>query len=264
MARQGEGSGRGAVRREGDAHGEDRRGACLNGGAHGEDRAACGRVGGRREGDARLGCAACTGYKPASPRCVRCRAKGEGYGALWPDGRPRCAWANPDNPAYVAYHDHEWGVPCHDNGRLFELLVLECFQAGLSWECILNKREGFRRAFHGFDVVRIAAFTEEDVNRLMADPSIVRSGAKIRAAIGNARAFMGVQEEFGSFDAYLWGWVDGEPLRETGLSSSPLSEALSRDLKRRGMRFVGPVTAYAFLQAAGVVNSHDECCDLHG
>ena len=166
----------------------------------------------------------------------------------WDDGKTRCAWANPRNPAYLAYHDREWGVPCHDDGRLFEMLVLECFQAGLSWECILNKREAFRRA---------------DVERLMADAGIVRNRRKIEAAIGNARAFRAIQREFGSFDAYLWGWTGGEVVRETGLASSPLSDAVSADLRRRGMRFVGTTVTYAYLQSVGVIWSHDEDCFLH-
>lgn len=206
----------------------------------------------------------CTGYKPGSPRCVRCRSKaGEGYGAQWADGKGRCAWANPNNPAYVAYHDHEWGVPSRDDDHLFEMLVLESFQAGLSWECILNKREGFRRAFDGFDLEKVCAYDEAKVDALMEDPAIVRNRAKIRAAIKNARAFKAIQEEFGSFAAYLWGWVDGEPVHETGRTTSPLAERVSRDLKRRGMSFVGPTTVYAYLQSVGVVESHEAGCWLH-
>ena len=181
----------------------------------------------------------------------------------WDDGKTRCAWANPRNPAYLAYHDREWGVPCHDDGHLFEMLVLECFQAGLSWECILNKREAFRRAFAGFDLDAVAAFGPADVERLMADAGIVRNRRKIEAAIGNARTFRAIQREFGSFDAYLWGWTGGEVVREAGLASSPLSDAVSADLRRRGMRFVGTTVTYAYLQSVGVIWSHDEDCFLH-
>lgn len=209
-------------------------------------------------------CGACGGYKPRSPRCVRCRAAASSEpGSLWADGRPRCAWANPDNPDYLAYHDHEWGVPCHDDRRLFELLVLEGFQAGLSWECILAKREGFRAAFDGFDPARVATYDNEKVTSLMADPAIVRHGGKIRAAVGNARALLAIQKEYGSFDTYLWNWVGGIPLKEQGLSSSPLSRALAADLKARGMAFVGPTITYAYLQAAGLIDSHEKGCFLH-
>ncbi len=180
----------------------------------------------------------------------------------WPDGRRRCRWANPKNERYVRYHDGEWGVPLHDEKRLFELLTLECFQAGLSWECVLNKREAFRRAFGGFDPGAVAAYGEEKLRALQNDPGIIRNERKIRAAVGNARVFLAVEQAFGSFDAYLWGWTGGRVLYEQGLSRSPLSEALARDLRRRGMRFFGPTVAYAFLQAAGVINGHEPGCFL--
>ena len=180
----------------------------------------------------------------------------------WPDGRRRCRWANPKNERYVRYHDGEWGVPLHDEKRLFELLTLECFQAGLSWECVLNKREAFRRAFGGFDPGAVAAYGEEKLRALQNDPGIIRNERKIRAAVGNARVFLAVEQAFGSFDAYLSGWTGGRVLYEQGLSRSPLSEALARDLRRRGMRFFGPTVAYAFLQAAGVINGHEPGCFL--
>lgn len=181
----------------------------------------------------------------------------------WPDGKQRCCWANPANPRYVAYHDDEWGVPVHDDGRLFEMLVLECFQAGLSWECILNKREAFRRAFDGFDLDAVCAYGQQKVEALLQDASIVRNRLKVDAAITNARIFRSMQEAHGSFAAYLWGWTDGKVVRETGLATSLLSDAVSADLKRRGMKFVGSTVVYAYLQAVGVIDSHEEGCFLH-
>lgn len=182
----------------------------------------------------------------------------------WPDGRQRCFWANPKNERYVRYHDEEWGRPVHDDGKLFEILLLECFQAGLSWECVLNKREGFRRAFAGFDLEKVCAFTAEDVERLTQDAAIIRHRRKIEAAIGNARVFRCIQQEFSSFDCYLWQWTEGEVLHEYGRTTSPLSDALSKDLKKRGMRFVGSTTIYSYLQAVGVIESHEPNCFLLG
>ncbi len=181
----------------------------------------------------------------------------------WPDGRPRCRWANPSNPRYVEYHDREWGVPVHDDRVLYEMLVLECFQAGLSWECILNKREAFRAAYEGFDPERVASYGDSDVGRLMSDPGIVRNRAKIAASIGNTRVFLNIAEEHGTFSDYLWGWTGGETVREHTEASSPLSDRISKDLNRRGMRFVGTVTVYSYLQAVGVVDSHAPECFLH-
>ncbi|WP_436970270.1 DNA-3-methyladenine glycosylase I [Mitsuokella multacida] len=183
---------------------------------------------------------------------------------IWPDGKCRCFWANPKNECYVRYHDEEWGRPVHDDGKLFEMLLLECFQAGLSWECVLNKREGFRRAFAGFDLEKVCAFTPEDVERLMQDASIIRHRRKIEAAIGNARVFHCIQQEFGSFARYLWQWTEGKVLHEYGLTTSPLSDALSKDLKKRGMRFVGSTTIYSYLQAVGVIEPHEPDCFLSG
>ena len=164
----------------------------------------------------------------------------------------------------MRYHDEEWGRPVHDDGKLFEMLLLECFQAGLSWECVLNKREGFRRAFAGFDLEKVCAFTPEDVERLMQDASIIRHRRKIEAAVGNARVFRCIQQEFGSFARYLWQWTEGKVLHEYGLTTSPLSDALSKDLKKRGMRFVGSTTIYSYLQAVGVIESHEPDCFLSG
>jgi len=166
----------------------------------------------------------------------------------------------------VAHHDEEWGVPSHDDRHLFELLTLEGAQAGLSWATILGKREGYHRAFAGFDAQTVARFDTGDVERLLADPGIVRNRAKVESTVGNARAFLAVQEEGGGFATYVWEFVDGEPLvgRWASLAELPTetaeSRALSKDLKRRGFRFVGPTIVYAFMQTAGLVNDHVACC----
>jgi DNA-3-methyladenine glycosylase I len=166
----------------------------------------------------------------------------------------------------VAYHDDDWGVPCHDDIELFERLLLECFQAGLSWSTILRKRDNFRRAFEGFDPARIAAYGPDDFARLMADAGIVRNRLKVDGATKNARAYLAIQAEHGSFDHYLWNWVDGQPLvnQPTSLAeipaSTPLSDAVSKDLKRRGFTFVGTTIIYAFLQSVGVVDDHETSC----
>jgi len=177
----------------------------------------------------------------------------------------RCEWAGTE-PLMVAYHDDEWGVPTHDDARLFELLTLEGAQAGLSWRTILNKREGYRAAFAGFDVERVARFNDADVDRLVRDASIVRHRGKIESTVANARAIQSVQHEFAAFDAYVWRFVEGEPLvsEYEDLQQLPAvtdeSTALSKDLKRRGFRFVGPTTVYAFMQAAGLVDDHVVTC----
>ena len=174
----------------------------------------------------------------------------------------RCAWVPEGDPLYVAYHDEEWGVPSHDERHLFELLVLEGAQAGLSWSTILRKREGYRRAFAGFDAQRVAGFNERDVERLLADASIVRNRAKIESAIGNARATL----ELGGLDAHLWSFVGGQPIVNSwrALAEIPAetaeSQTMSKDLKRRGFRFVGPTICYAFMQACGLVNDHTTDC----
>ena len=178
--------------------------------------------------------------------------------------RKRCAWAH--TPLGIAYHDAEWGVPVHDERVLFEFLVLEGAQAGLSWETILNKREGYRRAFAGFDFAKVARFTPDKMRRLMQDQGIVRNRLKIASTVTNARAFIGVQREFGSFDAYVWRFVGGKPRvnRRRALGQVPArtaqSDALSRDLLGRGFKFVGSTICYAFMQAVGMVNDHSVDC----
>ncbi len=180
----------------------------------------------------------------------------------------RCGWAGTD-PLYVAYHDEEWGVPVHDDRRLFEFLVLEGAQAGLAWITILRKREGYRRAFEGFEPGRVARFDKRKIERLLADPAIVRNRLKVESAVTNARAFLEVQEEFASFDAYQWGFVGGRPLRnrfETLAELPPrteTSDAFSKDLKKRGFRFVGSTIVYAHMQAVGMVNDHLVSCFRH-
>jgi len=172
----------------------------------------------------------------------------------------RCTWAR--TPLYIAYHDQEWGVPVHDDRALFEMLVLEGAQAGLSWLTILAKRQAYRAAFACFDPEVVARYDDRKVAELLANPGIVRNRQKIEATIQNAKAFLAVQQGFGSFDAYVWRFVDGRPKRnawrtlEEIPSSTPESEALSRDLRRRGFRFVGPTICYAFMQAVGMVNDH--------
>jgi DNA-3-methyladenine glycosylase I len=177
----------------------------------------------------------------------------------------RCAWAG-DKPHMVKYHDTEWGVPVHDDRVLFEFLLLEGAQAGLNWETILRKRENYRRAFHRFDARKIARYTAKDVRRLLTDEGIVRNRLKVRAAIINAQQFLAVQREFGSFDAYLWRFVGGRPIQHARRSlkevpaTSPESDAMSKDLRRRGFKFVGSTICYAFMQATGMVNDHTVDC----
>ena len=179
---------------------------------------------------------------------------------------PRCGWVVNSDPLYLAYHDEEWGTPSHDDHHLFEMLVLEGAQAGLSWSTILHKREGYRRAFAGFDPAMVARFDDADVARLLADSGIVRNRLKIESAIANARAVLEVTSQRGSLDAYVWSFVGGAPKspgwQRTGEipAETEDSQALSRDLKRRGFRFVGPTVCYAFMQAVGLVNDHIVGC----
>ena len=176
----------------------------------------------------------------------------------------RCHWAG-DDPLMTAYHDEQWGVPVHDDRLLFEMLILEGAQAGLSWMTILKKRPAYRKAFAEFDPAKVARFTAKDRARALADEGIVRNRAKIESTVKNAQAFLAVQKEFGSFDAYLWQHVEGQPVQGKSRggdipAQTPLAEALSRDLKKRGFGFVGPTILYAFLQATGVVNDHLTTC----
>ena len=177
----------------------------------------------------------------------------------------RCEWANKDE-LYIRYHDEEWGVPLHDDRRLFELLILEGAQAGLSWQTILRKRLNYVRAFDGFEPGKIAEYDGEKVTRLLADDGIVRNRLKVRATIQNARAFLSLQGDFGSFDSFVWSFVGGSPKKNAWKrlqelpSKTPESEAMSRDLRKRGFSFVGPTVCYAFMQSAGVVNDHVVDC----
>ena len=180
----------------------------------------------------------------------------------------RCGWAGTD-PLYVAYHDEEWGVPAHDDRHLFEMLVLEGAQAGLSWSTILNKREGYREAFDGFDIETVAAYAQDDVDRLLVNPGIVRNRLKIQSAIKNAKAVLEIQKEYGSLDAYLWQFVDGSPRQNAWATLADVpatteqSDAMSKALKKRGMGFVGSTICYAFMQAVGMVNDHVVTCYRH-
>lgn len=181
----------------------------------------------------------------------------------------RCSWVKENNPLYVAYHDQEWGIPLHDERALFELLCLETYQAGLSWETILNKRAAFRQVFHGYDVHQAAVMTDAELEGILQNPAVVRNRRKIYATRANARAFLKIQAEFGSFDHYIWSFVDFTPIDNPVKdykqmpSKTPLSEKLAKDMKRRGFEFVGPVCVYSFLQAAGLVNDHEETCDFN-
>ncbi len=182
------------------------------------------------------------------------------------DDQPRCSWAT-SSAQMIAYHDNEWGIPCHDDQALFERLVLESFQAGLSWATILQKREHFRRAFADWDIPRIAAYATDDVAQLMQDASIIRNRRKIEATIQNARCFLAVQQEVGLFDRYIWGFVGGQPLVratpprwEDVPAHTPESTMLARDLRQRGFQMVGPTMCYALMQSIGMVNDHVPGC----
>ena len=183
--------------------------------------------------------------------------------------RTRCGWVPDGDPLYAAYHDDEWGVPSHDDRLLFELLTLEGAQAGLSWATILRKRDGYRRAFADFDPEAVARFGDRDVERLLADPGIVRHRGKIESTVNNARRVLEIAAELGSLDVYLWSFVGGSPLDRRAADWRELpaetdeSRAMSRDLKRRGFRFVGPTTCYSLMQAAGLVNDHETSCFRH-
>jgi DNA-3-methyladenine glycosylase I len=181
------------------------------------------------------------------------------------DMKTRCEWCGTD-PLYVAYHDNEWGVPSHDDRHLFEMLVLEGAQAGLSWLTILKKRENYRKAFDNFDLEKIAAYTSDDVKRLLADPGVVRNRLKIESAIRNARGSLAIIEEFGSLDSYLWGFVDGRTIQNDYRTTAEIaprtarSDAMAKDLKKRGFNFVGSTICHSFMEAVGMVNDHTTDC----
>jgi len=178
----------------------------------------------------------------------------------------RCAWVDPENKIYTEYHDKEWGTPVHDDKKLFEMLVLEGAQAGLSWETVLKKRENYRKAFDGFDPQKVARYDEAKQAELLQNKGIIRNRLKIRSAIRNAGVFLEIQKEFGSFDTYIWNFVDNKPVPNEfeSISQLPakteLSEMISRDLKKRGMNFIGPTIIYAYMQSVGMVNDHEVSC----
>ena len=173
--------------------------------------------------------------------------------------KKRCTWAGPEE-IYIKYHDEEWGIPTHDDKELFEMLVLESFQAGLSWITILKKRENFREAFDDFDVVKVADYDEDKINELRENEWIIRHKGKITSAINNAKIFIEIQEEFGSFDNYIWGFTDGETIKAEFLTESELSKNISGDLKSRGMKFVGPTIIYSYLESIGIIDNHQKDC----
>ncbi len=179
------------------------------------------------------------------------------------DGKTRCKWCSPKNPLYVTYHDTEWGVPNFDEGYLYEMLILESFQAGLSWECVLNKRENFRKAYDGFDLEKVLAYGEAKEQELLHNKGIIRNRLKIRASIHNSRIFRDIAGEYGSFSQYLRTFTKDEILFEQGRTTNALSDAISNDLQKRGMRFVGSVIIYSYLQAIGVICSHEQDCFLY-
>ena len=175
----------------------------------------------------------------------------------------RCKWCNLNNGLYVKYHDEEWGRPVYDDKVLFEFLVLEPFQAGLSWQTILNKRDNFKKAFDNFDFNVISTYNQDKIDSLMNNDGIIRNRRKIEATINNAKLFIKIQKEWGSFSKYIWHFTDCKIIYENDKTFSPLSDLISADLKSRGMRFVGTTIIYSYLQAVGVINSHDDCCFLH-
>ncbi|MCP4977720.1 MAG: DNA-3-methyladenine glycosylase I [Maribacter sp.] len=180
-------------------------------------------------------------------------------------GKHKCGWCVGDD-IYEAYHDHEWGVPVKDDDTLFEFLVLETFQAGLSWITILRKRENFRKAFDNFDYKKISKYSESKIEALLQDAGIIRNKLKVRATVSNALAFIKIQEDFGSFSNYIWGFVDDKPIKNTiknyteGPANTPLSDTISKDLKKRGFKFVGSTVVYAHMQATGMINDHEVSC----
>jgi len=185
--------------------------------------------------------------------------------------KQRCPWVRGKNSLYVDYHDNEWGRPVHDDRHLFEMLILEGAQAGLSWETVLNKRERYKKVFENFDPQKVARFSSSKIEKLLLDPGIIRNRLKINSTVSNASLFLGVQKEFGSFESYLWGFVEGKTLFTKGIKTvkdypvtTSISDKISKDLKKRGFRFVGSTIIYAYMQAVGLVNDHSEDCFLYG
>lgn len=178
----------------------------------------------------------------------------------------RCSWVNLKNNLYIKYHDEEWAVPSHDDKYLFEMLILESFQAGLSWECILNKRESFKDAFDNFDYYKIANYDEIKISELLNNKNIIRNKLKIKSAINNAKIFIEIQKEYQSFDKYIWSFTNNKVIRNTTgniQTTSPLSDKISKDLQKRGMKFVGSTIIYSYLQAIGIINDHEIECDYY-
>lgn len=174
--------------------------------------------------------------------------------------KKRCSWASDVEDIYVRYHDDEWGVPTHDERELYEFLVLESFQAGLAWITILKKRENFKKAFDNFDVEKVAEYGEDKISELLSNEGIIRHRGKINAAINNAQVFIDIQNEYGSFDKYIWGFTEGEIIKAEYLTESELSSEISKDLKKRGMKFVGPTIIYSYLEAIGIIDNHQKDC----
>ena len=177
--------------------------------------------------------------------------------------KKRCAWCNLKNQKYVEYHDNEWGVANFDDKYLFEMLILESFQAGLSWECVLNKRDSFRQAYDNFDLEKVCNYDAKKKQELISNAEIIRNKLKVNASINNAKIFRDIKNEFGTFYNYLKTFTNGETYYEVGLTSSELSDKISKDLKKRGMKFVGTTIIYSYLQAIGIINSHDKDCFMH-
>lgn len=175
----------------------------------------------------------------------------------------RCFWLNENNPTYVDYHDNEWCIPKYNDHELFELLILESFQAGLSWECVLNKREAFRSSFDNFDIIKVSHYKEDKINELLENKDIIRNRLKIQAAINNAKVFLNIQKEYESFSNYIWSFTNNKIIYETDKTSSELSDKISNDLKKRGMKFVGTTIIYSYLQAIGILYSHDKDCFMY-
>ena len=176
----------------------------------------------------------------------------------------RCKWVNLNNEKYIKYHDNEWGKPNHDDKKLYELLILESFQAGLSWECILNKRDNFRKSYDNFDIDKVVNYDERKINELKNNKDIIRNKLKIYASINNSKVFKDIQKEFGSFNNYIWKFTNNKTLYiDSNITSNKLSDEISNDLKKRGMTFVGTTIIYSYLQAIGVINSHDKDCEVN-